>query len=304
MKPMIRMDDAGTAGRVGMTLATIAYKPLDRVADALANPDLATQGRWALEWRVWGDGCQMFVARDDLTGQIAISIRGSAASPQTEEFWIDWFEQDLNTLGLSPWLYGDGPRGAYVSWGSLDGLTSLLSLVDERTTPETTLVEYLAAQQPFPGVVPVVGHGVGGTLAYMLAGYLQQHIGDRSLQFWPVTFGAPTAGNPAFAKWMEDEFAASAGRFYNTIDLVPHAWQTFARIEDSFPGAPKLPAGLRPLVVAMRELLTVLGDRYLQPGQGIALEGRVRNRDSWFDEAGLQHAPATYLQLLGAPPVP
>lgn len=304
MDPLFSIKTADVAGQVGMTLAAIAYSPnLGAINTLLKNPNLATQGRWTATWYGFDDANQAFVAIDNQSGQYAIAIRGSVTDPMTPAFWIDWLDQDLSVFRPAAWPYGGAPSGATISQGSLHGLSSLLSLSDINGQ---SIVDYFRSIAAPKWLTAVVGHSLGGALASVLAPYLHQEFspGQNALDFWPVTFAAPTAGNAAFAGWIEQQLAAGVGRYHNTLDVVPHAWAGLQWIADSYLGGPKLPSPLKDLVEKIRQFLKLVQADYRQPGAGIPLTGSLVATPSWFTEAGTQHAGATYLKLLGAPPIP
>jgi hypothetical protein len=203
---------------------------------------------------------------------------------------------------MGDWPYGGAPPGARIASGSLSGLGSLLRLKD---ASKQTLVAFLRANRTNV-LTAVVGHSLGGALSYLLAPYLRQEFspGQNALDFWPVTFAAPTVGNVTYAAWLESQFGASVSRYHNSVDVVPRAWQDLAWIAASFPGGrPKLPLVLDGLVDGVREILKLLKDSYVQPGTGVQLDGTIVVTDDWVEEAGTQHASATYLSLVGAPPL-
>ncbi len=291
-----------SVGQIGMTMASIAYAPDQAtIASLLADTGLATQGNWNLVWYAADSGNQVYVAQDKISGQYAIAIRGSVTDPHTKAFWIDWFGQDLSVFRSAQWPYGGAPAGARVSNGSLHGLGSLLTLKD---ATQGDLASFLrAAQRPY--LTAVIGHSLGGALATMLAAYLHQQFspGQNVLDFWPVTFAGPTAGNDVFAGWLLSQFAMTNSRYYNVDDVVPHAWQDLAWIRAAFPGQPKLPLPLIAPLDGIERLLQLEKENYTQPGNGSPLQGTIDLNDDWYAEAGLQHSGQTYLKLLGAPPV-
>jgi len=289
-------------GHVGMTMAAIAYAPGQSAITALlADTTLATAGRWTLVWYGVDDASQVYVARDTVTGQQAVAIRGSVTDSFEEAFWLDWFQEDLSVFRMADWPYGGAPPGAKVSHGSLSGLGSLLRVQD---ASKQTLVAFLRANRT-NALTAVLGHSLGGALSYLLAPYLHQEFSPEQdvLDFWPVTFAAPTVGNGTYAAWLQSQFAASVSRYYNSVDVVPHSWQDLAWIAASFPGGPKMPLAQGRLIDGIRDILKLLKDSYVQPGTGVQLDGTIVVTDDWVQEAGTQHVSATYLSLVGAPPL-
>jgi hypothetical protein len=304
MDPLLVTTGGNSAGQIGMTLAAIAYQPDQPTISALLkNPALATLGRWSVAWYAADAGNQAYVAVDDQSGQYAIAIRGSVTDPLTPAFWIDWFDQDVSVFRHADWPYGGAPVGASISQGALHGLGSLLSLTDSNGN---ALIDFFRSIPKPPWLTAVVGHSLGGALASVLAPYLHQEFSPNTnvLDFWPVTFAAPTAGDGGFANWQEQQFAGSAGRFFNTVDVIPHAWAALNWVASSFPGGPKLPELLKLPIQTIRDFLKLTRADYHQPGSGNPLAGTIAPTDDWFGEAGAQHASATYLSLLGAPPIP
>jgi triacylglycerol lipase len=298
MTVQLAIDGGNGSALLAMQFAKIAYQPTEQ--DIQTQVSQITNNRWSVVWYGVDGGNQMYVAQDSVTSQFAVCIRGSVTDPETEAFWIDWFKQDLNTLGMTAWKYGAAPAGAALSWGSSDGLNSLIGLQD---STGRTVVNFLQSQNFISGKSPltaVTGHSLGGALASAFAPYLHQQFapGQNALDFWPITFAAPTAGNQAFADWTASQFAASAGRYFNSLDIVPHSWRDLDWIIDSFPAGPSLPIILKGLVEVDKELLKKLGDQYVQPGTGNELQGTIQIPADWFKEAGIQHGTDTYLSLL------
>ena len=291
-----------TVAQVSMTLAAIAYGSGPAEIDCqLAEPKLATAGRFRLVWYGTDDANQMFVVRDVITGQQAVVIRGSTTDPHQLSFWLDWFGQDFSVFRMADWPYQGAPAGARVSHGSLIGLNSLLNRKDNGQT----LVAFLRANRTPNVLTGVIGHSLGGTLSYLLAPYLHQEFspGEQILDFWPVSFAAPTAGNGFYAGWLQSQFGGSVGRYHNDLDVAPQAWSDIEWIATSFTGGPVLPAIVRDALDGVRGVLKLLHDAYVQPGDGTRLTGSLVPAKDWAQEAGAQHAHATYLSLVGAPPL-
>lgn len=297
-----------SVGKLAMTMSAIAYQPnATEISYQLATNPL-TAGRWSLAWygvdtSINWDANQAYVARDDVTGQLAIAIRGSATDPFSWAFWYDWFVEDFFVVDPVDWPYGGAPAGAKISEGSLIALGKLLAI---RGTANQTLTAFLRAN-PTTVLTAVTGHSLGGALSYVLAPYLHQTFapGHDVLDYWPITFAAPTVGNPIYADWLVDRFVANVSRYHNVVDVAPHAWAGLEWILESFPGstAPKIPAELYAPIDAIRLYFKAKDIHYKQAGPGIALDGTLVIPDDWVHEAGLQHSHLTYLRLLGVQPI-
>src|SRR5262245_33136651 len=112
-----------SVARLAMTMSVIAYQPnATEVSYQLATNAL-TKDRWSLVWfgvsssTDWNAN-QAYVARDAITGQLAIAIRGSITDPLSWAFWYDWLKEDLSAFSQVAWQYGGGPDGALISQGS------------------------------------------------------------------------------------------------------------------------------------------------------------------------------------------
>lgn len=306
MDPTISDATPDKAAQIAMTLAEIAYAQPGDIQTLLDLKDLATEGRWQKLWNAADDANQAYIAEDRVTGQIAVAIRGTVTDPFSEAFWLDWFVQDLEAFEMDDWPFGGAPAGAKIAPGTLEGMQSLIGL---RDAGGVSMVEFLRTHSsPARMWSAVVGHSLGGALASVMAPYLSMELasGGTTPFFWGVTFAAPTAGNSQLAGWLTDNYLASVGRYWNSLDVVPHSWADLAWIAGSFPdGGPQIPDVVWGLVKGVQDILDDLDDHYVQPGgDGMVLQGTIAQGDDWYYEAGHQHSGETYLQLLGAPPVP
>ena len=289
--------------KAGMTLSEIAYAKANDIPTQLRNTEYATKGLWSCKWVGVTAGNQMYVAQNTATKQWAVVIRGTATDPSTEAFWINWF-QDLDVWGLEHIRFAEGHPHAKISRGTKDALEDLLRMTDS----QQSLLEFLRknALLSFQNIA-VMGHSLGGNLATVLSAYLAEKLcianGESSNCIVPLTFAAPTSGNQAFCDYVQGLFEGFPFRYWNTLDVVPHAW-TDAGLEwirKSYSSGPKIEDALRALVEGAIE---IVGTEYEQPGGGGApTEGSLEPHYSWVKEAAHQHSGNTYLSLYGAPPV-
>jgi hypothetical protein len=280
----------------GAQLSAIAYDA-DRgaIATALAALPAANHGPWTLLWYGADDANQAYVARSR-AGQVAVAIRGSVFDPADIAFWIDWFAEDGDAVSWKPWPWGGAPTGTAIACGTIDGVNRILAMRDDGAG----MVDYLVGLGAV-GAVTVTGHSLGGGLAHVLAPLLATRVPPAQARYTLLSYAAPAIGSETFAAWIESSFGAAAGRYHNTLDIVPHAWAGLGWIARSYPGGPAMPPGLPDLVDGVRMLLADRGIRYRQPGLDRTLVGTLTGGDSWLAEAAHQHALDTYIGLLQKP---
>ena len=303
MLPEFDCSTTYNAAQIMMTHASITYAAPNDVATMLANPSLATQGQWRL---VWGPGVTtgnlMYVAQYMNSNIYAIAIRGTVPKFGLT-LLVDLYE-DLDVGTQVPWGHG-APPDAKVAYGTLDGLSDLASMVSNGQT----LLQFIATL-PDNAAIFVTGHSLGGCLTTVMAPWLQFKFAASKpgLRLLPMTFAGPTAGNQAFADWYtQTAFPGVSFRYYNTLDIIPMAWQNLVGIKSLYPQpAPDCPWEMRGVIDMVNGWLVNVDDvAYVQPnGNGNPLPGTPYLTTSWFTEAGDQHGHNTYLDLLGAPQVP
>ncbi|WP_325308517.1 lipase family protein [Longimicrobium sp.] len=296
-----------------MTLAGLAYGFPEKLPDYLRDAKLATRGEWTATW-VPGreeDGYFAFVAANARAKRFVVAIRGTNPS-LTKGFLHDVLD-DVDVGIAAPWAH-QSVKDARIARGTSRGLGKLLAL----DAHGVTLLEHLDASLTEGAELWVTGHSLGGCLASVLALKLAERYAPRGVRVELMTFAAPSAGNAAFARLVQDTLP-TARRYYNSRDLVPMAWHDIARLPQMYdaPGPRCSPAlSLWARVAAPKA--AQLG--YTQPGPGTALPAApssVRRaagilsrflpflRRKIFEvEALYQHDPNTYLSLLDAPKLP
>src|SRR5215475_2440692 len=103
---MSKSYDSATA-ELAMTLSTLAYVDENRTAteqQMISEINAGLEEAGYKSWKVvWGPALNAdrsnlaYAARNNITGQLAVSIRGSDFS-----FWLNWIE-DLSAIGLVPY---------------------------------------------------------------------------------------------------------------------------------------------------------------------------------------------------------
>ena len=130
------------------------------------------------------------------------------------------------------------PAQPMISYGSNSALKDiatqqLVELVKNKTT------------------VDVIGHSLGGALASVVAPWLKAHLaGIKSgAKVRATTLAGPTAGNAAFAAYLEEQFPGDQfRRVVNPIDVVPLAWSVESILKIPSLYKNPLPANYGPLI--------------------------------------------------------
>ena len=289
------------AGAIAITLSNLAYSDKMDLSLQLKLNYLPTGGNWKLVWFAENKANLVYVVREKESGQYAVAIRGSFGSLTTPiTFFEDWVVQDFEVFKMVDWKYGEAPADAKVSEGSAKGLESITSLTNKGLTlKQFFLKEVVEKRLPESLPIAVTGHSLGGALCYMVAAYLYAKLKKHNItrSIWPVSFAGPTSGNRVWADWLVQQFKANLGRYFNQNDVVPHGWQDLKWVQTCFPdGGPKIPSKIEQNLIAFikRDLHGV----YVQPGEGIALPGKIRPHFSWVEEIGYQHSSLHYLGLV------
>ncbi|MBL7722382.1 MAG: hypothetical protein JNK98_10370 [Chitinophagaceae bacterium] len=158
-----------------------------------------------------------FIAKKKETEQYALVIRGSVIEFSNEGFQ-NFVMQDFNIFTIKSWPYTDTIQQAYVSNGAWIGFQNLLQLRDKSSG--LTIKEFIEQKIPVEASFVITGHSLGGNLAYPMAGYLKNELpAEKGGNLQLITFGAPSAGNAAFVKDMEEKFP-SAERYTTDKDIA------------------------------------------------------------------------------------
>lgn len=322
---------------VFVNFASTAKDPYDAstaIKGALASiPQSNGNGKWDL---VWGPSVSvgtgwngqlvsdnaMYVAKQENTNNYVIGIAGSNVSSP-----LDWLVEDAWVVGTVPWGQVIGATlpssdgNPMISPGANVGLNNLLSTTPWLLLPGglSKLTDFLASESSKNGALNlyVCGHSLGGALAPVLALYLQNtsstwdKSGSSTITGMPVA--GPTPGNADFAKYLSGSAVAITG-YYNTFDVVPHAWDPST---DSLGAIPKLyidgipESGTVDAVVVSAITLSVLGAPLTNPYTftartglpGQLNKGLISGTDSFADfmaQVGFQHTLA-YVPFLAVP---
>ncbi|APR84529.1 Hypothetical protein A7982_09878 [Minicystis rosea] len=202
---------------------------------------------WEIAWGpvlhrspfVWFDDGMMVVVREKADpARLVIAIRGTnPASVST------WLFQNFMVGDTVRWPFGDAAStpNLELALGTYQGLTTLLDLAPSPELPGngTRLLDFLRREVETRGGldITVTGHSLGGVLASTLSLSLADlqakgaSVGaawdpEERSRLTTYSFAAPTAGNRDFAAYTDARIGGTLHRIWNTLDIVPHAWDS------------------------------------------------------------------------------
>jgi hypothetical protein len=244
------------------------------------------------------------VAQHQNTGQVAIAIQGTQnALDALKDFEIE--QEPFRPIA-----------DAEISKGSRRGLLDLRRMENE---DGVTLEDFLGAL-PSSTCLFITGHSLGGNLSSVLAPWIAAHIpafdppklGHLSAlpaNLGVITFAAPTAGNAAFASFLDSQPGYQA--YFNQNDVVPHAWAmsgpwNVAGVESLFPspGANPAPAWVDEIIQKKIAQMQQEGAVYQQTsGETFAFPPKAAPegvKSPWLWQLAYQHNYAYCRTFLGA----
>lgn len=267
-------------------------------------------------WQPSSAALVAFVTKADARDDYSLVIRGG--SPMS--LW-DHNLESLACLEQEPWTWalGAGNLAPAVCGGVHRQLAVIREMTPEEQLPGAgrTLAEFLATRvAEFHGdrklPIHVSGHGIGGTLASVVALWLldtQGSLSARDLAWDPqhrakphcTAFAGPSPGNSDFASYIADRLGPRLDLIHNSLDHAPALWdtETLTGLADLYHPHVNNPSIARALFEALCNELERSGIEYEQPPATI-LEGRLNTRipKTFVAQAEYQHLHA-YAELLG-----
>ena len=293
-----------------MQLCGISYAAPADIPTLIANPAYVStwgEGSWMCVWgpALDSDEANLVYVAAHFDGPTALPVAAVVVirgTHLTGDVWGDLWEafEDLDVpvqypMPWAPW------SPAKVAGGTLDALTTIQGLLSGGQSLLGFLTDFLGDPANETPLLVVTGHSLGGCLASVAAPWLRVALtgGGVTAPIVPTTFAAPTAGNAAFADYLGATFQY-APRYYNTLDLVPHAWA-------DLDGVPQLyqdyglatPLPVDGAVDIMKGLIYEGGASYAQPGGSGALAGTFCWEFNWYQEISTQHDHRNYIALMG-----
>ncbi len=171
----------------------------------------------------------MYVAQrtDTSTPEYVIGVAGT-----NPDSWFGWLIEDFTLVPMVSWPYAKLPSPVpQITQGTNTGINILFGMVSKGQT----LVDFLgsltsAASANFP--LWVTGHSLGGALSPTLALALADQQGQAGkwdpsslAQISVLPTAGPTPGDFNFSNYYDLRLGSSTSRFWNGLDVVPHAWE-------------------------------------------------------------------------------
>ena len=254
----------------------------------------------------------------------ATPIRGntpsSFAAPIRSPRWNGW-SQDFLVKKQVPWrLIQAGPalEDALISEGTAAAVTlrrDLRPAQGAKGEGQSLVEAILGILERSEGscVMRFTGHSLGGLLAPVMALWLLDYLADggrgdleAKLALEVYGYAAPTAGNGAFAAYLESRISANAElasgrvkRYASDLDIAPCAWDESTLM--ILPSLYEPEIDMQPLTWSLYDLCRKLakGKGYAQPGERVAVPSRVvpTRGGIYLLEAAYQHS-VPYLDIL------
>lgn len=323
----------------------------DLPKDVAALPDLpapagfsATEAGWC-EWRVdWGPSVTsdnsnlMYVAtcREKTSGLpivSAVCIRGTDTQERGDlRGLLQQLYEDIDVGHKVPWssvmdhpaspcTNGGSVSDVAIAKGTCEGLKTLRRMTSMAPIPDQTMpvdvhtyVRHLATANAGLPIV-VTGHSLGGCQATVMAAFLADALAAEGITatIVPHAFAPPTAGTPGFAAKFDAQFPR-AHIWWNTLDLVPNAFQNIADAPAGTPSMAHMPGFWQdhggPTIGELEKLAIEafmhVEHSYAQPSVNLmTLTGSVvvpgasaGCKNDWSAQVMIQHLPPNYHHLI------
>lgn len=257
----------------------------------------------------------MFVAQQiSAPCNYVVAIRGTNGLAM-----MDWIKEDFEVWRKEPWKLPVGssaignPKISKATNTGLDALLNKMAPAQGLPSAGMNINDFLSGiansgtTTNTPINITFTGHSLAGALAPTLALWFKQQQGiqnswdpNNNAIISTIPFAGATPGNADFAAYFDQQLGSRSQRIWNTLDVVPHAWQ-----EERLDEIPSLyqSAGIKTdeafklLLEAVK--LTVRG--YQQQATDTPCTWTIQpDKTTFASQAAVQHSDS-YPMLLGVP---
>ncbi|MGR6035593.1 MAG: lipase family protein [Candidatus Nitrosoglobus sp.] len=277
------------------------------------------KGNWKLVWgpslfkfpllAKYRDNTVYVVQSLEDKSQYVIAISGTNPYEIT-----DWIFEDFLVAQTHPWQYGAcSPVGARISSSAALSLAILQNLKPCQGIPGANLrlIDFLNSATNASSIT-VTGHSLGGEMASTAVLWLADTQGEcwdrqNNAKLYAYCYAGATAGNSSWASYFHQQLGDRAHRIWNSLDVVPHAWQisSLKQIPDLYKPWIDPPFWAKPLLDIV--IASVAAEDYTQiaaiAGDYQPLNGKVNTTPEWAtftSQVAYQHVNA-YYELLNLP---
>lgn len=223
-------------------------------------------------------------------------------------------DSGVNSQVPFPAIDGAGITGAAIAKGAHDAVMLVLTL---KNTAGQTLRHYLDALKRGTTLV-VTGHSLGGNVASVMLPWIAAHVPAFGPATVPltipanlsaVTFAAPSAGNSAFATFLNNQPNYAA--YFNSNDVVSNVWATSGPLQVNniyslfpSPGPAPCPQSIATKLQNKMQAMQGAGVSYTQTNGTLFAfpSAQAPGKDEtarWIWEMGYQHNDAYAKTYLG-----
>ncbi|MEY4484859.1 MAG: hypothetical protein RL693_2311 [Verrucomicrobiota bacterium] len=214
---------------------TTKYRTLvENVLDDEAARELI--GTWKLVWGpvVYADSfigaktsvnSVLIASPSEHPEQVIIAIAGTNGNSL-----MGWMLEDFNVREKYPWPYGTTALKPHISKGIAYGLGKLQGLAEQSPAdgPAVTVEDFLTGNPEITQIM-VTGHSLGGALASVYSLYLEDTKSDWDTSGQTaincLTTASQTPGDEDFSTYYGERLSDSTCRVWNSMDIVPHAFE-------------------------------------------------------------------------------
>lgn len=164
----------------------------------------------------------MYVATNSDKSQYIVAVSGTNG-PST----FGWLTEDFKVGTTVSWPYTNVEgKDLQISEGTSIGLDILMN---QMKSGNKTISEFLRSEINNNTQVVVAGHSLGGALSASLALALHDTQNNWNQHRKAIISCLPSAGatpgNKDFSNYYNDALGTQTIRVWNSLDIVPHAWQ-------------------------------------------------------------------------------
>lgn len=221
------------------TKADLTNKLNKDINTIFSNTDMqALLGKWELVWgpviyqnkttdplvAAYADNT-MYVAKETNSENYVIAIAGT--NPAS---FYGWLIEDFNVHTAVPWPFSSDAKAKnqMLAKGTSIGIDILNNKMPDSNGQSIQQFVQSLADKGSPVQLHVTGHSLGGALSPALALSIHDQLSASTranINISVLSSAGPTIGNKELADYYNQRLGNNTQRFWNKLDMVPHAWE-------------------------------------------------------------------------------